>query len=134
MLQNGGRDKVFKILKLEFGEYKNVFWENCTFLPLPLVLAQSDIHITVSSATTIEAGWFGVKTALLGNESEILKNWFSDEIANGLAEIVRAEGKCLIQWINTQTKIPKMQGQQDVSKVYFNDFINYIKQLCSNSK
>lgn len=99
MLNNGGRESAFSTLEKEFSNYANVYWEHSTELPLPQILAQVDLHVTLSSAVTIEAGWFGIPTALLGDNISDLMIWLGSEIENGSAEIVKADHDCIAQWI-----------------------------------
>lgn len=99
MLQGMRRAETFASLASLFSSYPNVFWEHCTDLPLPLVLKQVTLHMTVSSAVTIEAGWFGVKTALLGQNTTQLHQWLGEEIRTGSAEIVAMERDNIKQWI-----------------------------------
>ena len=133
MLQGAGRTTTFASLEKEFSNCTNVFWEHCTDLPLPLVLKQVDLHMTVSSAVTIEAGWFGVKTALLGENKELLHQWLGEEIQSGSAEIVPAESEHIKRWIerNAQGK-PNYLALNCVNEqlldTFISDIVDYVSE------
>lgn len=130
MLQGSLRAETFLKLKNEFVFHKNVYWEHCTDFPLPVVLANTDLHITLSSATTIEAGWFGIKTALLSSDYEALNKWFSDEITNGIAEIVPAESECISRWIDRESSLSRVHRGACMDSQPLNSFIKDIETVC----
>ncbi|MBV5337061.1 MAG: hypothetical protein J0653_03550, partial [Deltaproteobacteria bacterium] len=107
MLQGSRRAATFSGLAKEFSGCANVYWEQCTDLPLPLVLKQADLHMTTSSAVTVEAGWFGVKTALLSANKNQLYQWLGEEIRSGSADIVPAESAHIKQWIEQNTRLAR---------------------------
>jgi len=100
MINNVGRESAFGTLMKEFSSCQNIYWEHSTELPLPQILTQVDLHFTLSSAVTIEAGWFGIPTALLGDNISEMMVWFGSEIENGSAEIVGSDHDSIAQWIN----------------------------------
>lgn len=55
-------------LEARFGTLPFVEWRRASEVPLPLLLANADAHVTHYSATTIEASWLGLRTALLDPE------------------------------------------------------------------
>jgi len=64
---------------------------DATKMPLPILLFNSNLHITHHSAVTIEASYYGVKTLLLNSlmaEGCILEDLFSYQRNNGFAELV----------------------------------------------
>ena len=90
---------IFKVLNMTFTDSSNVFWSHLANAPLPLVLSAADLHMTYESATTIEAGWLGVKTALFGKEHDNLVDWFEPELRSGMAEILDHSLTLVESWI-----------------------------------
>jgi len=136
MIQGNNYSAAFTKLQNEFGACTNVFWEESTNLPLPVVLTKIDLHITVASATAIEAAWFGIKTALLGNAGiidEDLRKWFSREINCGIAEIVPLEKNTLRQWIENQVGTHSDELRPFMSSQPLDDFLSNIKHYCSST-
>ncbi len=129
MLNNGGRESAFGTLRKEFSGYTNVFWEHSTELPLPQILAQVDLHVTLSSAVTIEAGWFGIPTALLGDNISDLMIWLGSEIENGSAEIVKADHDSIARWIGRCLALGKGESRVIPMPTELLDyFINNVKR------
>jgi hypothetical protein len=134
MLNDIGRDKFFSALKKEFSEHPNVSWEYATDLPLPQILAQVDLHVTLSSAVTIEASWFGIPTALLGDNVSDLMKWFGSEIKDGYAKIIKAEHKSIDQWIHQYAKTASKESRVATMKEdLLNNFINAVN-VCVNTQ
>ena len=127
MLHGERRFKTFASLNREFENCSEVHWNQCTDLPLALVLQNVDLHITSSSAVTIEASWFGIKTALLSKNTDLLKTWLGKEIDNGTAEIIIPECKEINRWINSNsTKNIALVRQKYVEKESIDHFISSI--------
>lgn len=82
-----------------FKGINNVEWLSSSFSPLPLVLKNVKLHMTSHSALTVEASWFGIKTALLHEDIKLLNEYFHDEINSGIADIVPATFTNIEQWI-----------------------------------
>jgi hypothetical protein len=98
-LKDSANSNIAKNLKGEFRGCPNVSWEECTEMPLPLVLKNVDLHITSHSAVTIEACWFGVKTALLNPQKDLLYDYFDQQIMEGQADIVDSKINHINEWI-----------------------------------
>ena len=127
MLHGEGRLKTLSSLEKEFKNCSDVHWNHCTELPLALVLQKVDLHITSSSAVTIEASWFGIKTALLNQNTDLLLTWLRKEINNGSAEIVLPEFESIDRWIKSNSKKASISVSQ---KYEGNDFIdNFISSV-----
>lgn len=94
-------DHTINILRRLFGNCSNVSWEECTKLPLPLILSHASLHITMMSATTIEAEWYGVKTALLYEDENLLRTYLGSQISRGAAQAVPPESGAIIDWIDS---------------------------------
>jgi hypothetical protein len=133
MLQGNRRAATFSMLKKEFSSYENVYWEYCTDMPLPIVLAQTDLHITVSSATTIEAGWFGIRTALLSADYKYLLNWFSEELSSEIAEFVLPQCDAIRRWVERCLLLSKEPVNTFMSTQPLDNFIKEIQVTCLRS-
>lgn len=98
-LNSSNSDHTINTLRRLFGHCPNVSWEECTKQPLPLVLSHASLHITMMSATTIEAEWYGVKTALLYEDENLLRTYLGSQISRGAAQVVPPESRAIIDWI-----------------------------------
>lgn len=85
--------------ELSFKGFNNVEWISSSFSPLPMVLKNVSLHMTSHSALTIEASWYGIKTALLHDDIKLLSEYFYDQINSGIADIVPAKLYNINQWI-----------------------------------
>lgn len=52
----------FKLIERLVSKYKNCEWQESTYKPLPSVLAYCDGHLTMSSMSSYEAAYMGIKT------------------------------------------------------------------------
>jgi len=122
-------------LRAEFGSCPNVIWNECTQCPLPLVLSQAKLHITVLSAVTVEAEWFNVKTALLYEDAALLRKYFGPQIARGSAQIVNPSKKSIISWIEeSMTTLHASQPRNlPTSHEALSHLLQQIKDFCLNS-
>jgi len=103
-VRSGIKGKVVSFLERSFGKEGAVCWELPTSLPLPLILAKCDLHITDCGSTTVEAGWYGIPTALLNDRYEnggILKKYFLPERSCGLAVCVSQDVSHILEWVSS---------------------------------
>lgn len=91
-----------KKLSNEFNNNGNVSWTTASEHPLPLVLQHVDLHITLQSAVTIEAGWFGIKTALLHPRADLSYEYFKEQVDQGMADIISPDETAIANWLNKQ--------------------------------
>jgi hypothetical protein len=111
-----------------FHGYDNVEWINSSINPLPLVLKNVDLHFTSHSAVTIEASWYGVKTALMFSNVELLSEYFGEQIKSGFAEIINDDINEIDKWISSNFKIDKIQNNNYISStILLNKFISNLK-------
>jgi hypothetical protein len=94
------KNDIEKIFLLIFKGQKNVEWSEPSFEPLPKVLANVNLHITLSSAVVIESAMLGIKSALLSEKYDEVSSWFKKEIEDGMAEFVSQEELSMDNWIN----------------------------------
>jgi len=79
-----------------------VEWKRSSLLPLPILLGQCQLHITDDSSVTIEAGWFGVRTALFSREIRDGgrdQSLFLYERVVGIAECIETTEGAITGWI-----------------------------------
>ncbi len=117
-------------LSRTFGHLNTVEWEQCSHIPLPLVLKWSNLHITYSSTTTIEAAWMGLRTGLLNPELQAegkLNSRYRDERSLGIAEILPLEAGAIEAWIHSILKKEKLQSTLPQSEANLDAFIAEIK-------
>lgn len=95
-------------LKRTFGHLTSVEWLICSEMPLPVVLQQVDLHITDVSTIVVEAGWMGVRSALLSIHvcaGGILESYHTHERSLGMAVVLPQDAHIIKQWIvDTLTK------------------------------
>jgi len=90
-----------------FYAHDNVSWQFATESPLPLVLRYVDLHITLQSAVTIEASWFGISTALLHTRVDLSYKYFKELVDKGTANIIKADQTEIGNWIELKLKKTK---------------------------
>lgn len=134
-LNSSNSDHTINILRRLFGNCSNVSWEECTKQPLPLVLSHASLHITMMSATTIEAEWYGVKTALLYEDENLLRTYLGSQISRGAAQAVPPESGAIIDWIKSSLYLDSFdQGSiSSFPEEPFNKLIRDIKSHVKNS-
>lgn len=123
-------DNVFKNKVHEkFQNYNNIDWEYTSNTPLPLILKEIDIHITYSSSLTIEASWFGIKTALLSKDIKLLRDCFNNQINSGDAFLINDSKHEIENWlIKTKNDNSHMTiNKNDFSPDNLNKFIFNLK-------
>jgi hypothetical protein len=89
-------------LAKEFGSLSGVEWQRASLLPLPVVLAQTNLHITDMSSVVIEASWFGLYSALLNphlNKGGMLENLYEFERDIGIANVLEQDVDIIESWI-----------------------------------
>lgn len=85
------RKPLETFLLKHFGQRTNVFWEEVSTTPLPLLLLSTDLHLTISSTVTSEAAMFGIPTGLIAPvplPALYLKSYFENELRSGIAQWV----------------------------------------------
>jgi hypothetical protein len=139
-LNSSNSEQTINILSELFKNCPKVSWEECTKQPLPLVLSYATLHITMMSATTIEAEWYGVKTALLYEDENLLRTYLGSQISRGVAQIVLPERKAIIDWIesNLYSDSVKLGSINSFPEEPFNNLIldikNHVQFLGENGR
>ena len=109
-----GNKVLFNHMSYIFRNCNNVFWNDISNFPLPLILKLTDLHLTSFSAVTIEASFFGIKTGLLYEKVDLLNEYFSNEISNGHAEIIMNNYESISKWIHL--KLKKLEKKNNLHK------------------
>jgi hypothetical protein len=117
-----------KTLNDEFGNNENVSWTTASENPLPLVLQHVDLHITLQSAVTIEAGWFGIKTALLHPRTDLSYEYFKEQVDQGMADIISPDETAITNWIAKQLKKNTTVADARLDAGLLHRFINEVAQ------
>lgn len=121
--------KALEYLDRTFGKLDSVEWKKSSSLPLPLVLKQTDLHITDMSTTVIEAAWLGIKSALLNIcicPGGIFEDLYIFERTNGLADVLKHDEKLIRKWIENNIITGKKTLTIENTKNNLNSFINKI--------
>jgi hypothetical protein len=113
-----------------FGHCDWVEWVQATRLALPIVLSQSDLHITDMSSVVIEAAWFNVPSALLNpliRKGQRLEGLYSSQIDAGIATLVEQSEEDIVNWINAKSDFRSSSLEQSHTVNRFEDWL--LKQL-----
>jgi hypothetical protein len=76
-----------------------VDWDRPTRLPLPLVLSESDLHISWNSSVAIEAALMGVKSALMDPRLESKRSYYKGLRSTGMVSFIKPEKITIKKWI-----------------------------------
>jgi hypothetical protein len=97
-----------------------VEWKKASNIPLPILLAQTDLHITDMSTVVVEASWFGIPSALLNpflNKGGRLEGLYEHERVSGIATLVPQNSDSIISWIEEHLRAGKVAlGQHGSDK------------------
>lgn len=99
--------ECLRYLQDTFGMCSWVEWNKTSRTALPIVLKQSDLHITDMSSVVIEASWFNIPTALLNpfiKVGEKLEGLYSAQIESGNASLVEQSEEAIKNWIELKSK------------------------------
>ena len=90
-LQGVEQKPMKNFLLKNFGQRTNVFWEEVSTTPLPLLLLSTDLHLTIASTVTIEAAMLGIPTGLIApvpRPVSHLESYYESELRSGIAQWV----------------------------------------------
>jgi len=107
-MDNAERETIRDILKQV--NVRNYNLDEASELPLYSILRHTDVHVTESSAVTMDAANFGVRTVLINTTRT---QYFSDYISSGLVVIAKSAGDLL----NEVEGIVKRNGAATVFRV-----------------
>lgn len=109
-LRGNERAQTVTIIEKEFSKVENLEWQKASSLPLPVVLAQTDLHITDFSSVTVEAAWYGIHSALLNpylKPGEKLGTYYASERNRGIATLLAQKDEDIRKWIDENLKMTK---------------------------
>ena len=89
-------------LSRTFGIERTRLWLEASWIPLPVVLRKTDLHITFSSAVVIEAARMGIRSGILNKQigkNGKTQDWFSYERSLGMADVLPQNPEVIKQWI-----------------------------------
>ena len=131
-LRGSEKEKALHYLAHTFGYLTSVEWHKSSELPLPIVLQQTDLHITDMSTVVIEAAWMGLQSALLNNNicpGGSLEKMYEHERSLGLATVLPQDVHSIKRWI--EDALPKRNSELilcDYSNA-LNEFIEGMKSF-----
>ena len=128
---------VNNFLKKIFDGMNNIDWLYTSRAPLPIVLLQTDMHITFTSTITSEAALFGINTALLVPKpmpNDWLDGYFLKERSDGVATLVFNNENSISEWLSRDHTKIKNSILFDQNIYNYNSFIKNIKNLIKVSK
>ena len=130
-IQSTGKEKkmVHKYLERTFGHLDSVEWSKCSELPLPVLLKQVSLHITFYSSVVIEAGWMGVRTALLAREllpGGRFDKYFAYERDLGIASVLAQDVTAIKKWIEENINKEKAKSTLKDQRKALQAFIDEI--------
>lgn len=102
---------LYRFLEERFAGLPNVFWSEVATTPLPVLLGETNLHLTVGSTVTSEAAVFGISTGLIVprvRPKGYLDDYFLPERESGIAEFVLNEVDSLRQYL--RMKLPDVYG------------------------
>jgi hypothetical protein len=82
-----------------------VEWETTTRSPLPIILAQSDLHISWNSSVAIEAAQMGVKSALMDPRLQFKNGYFRHLRSIGMVSLVKPSELEMENWISENREL-----------------------------
>jgi len=97
--------------------------------PLPFLLANVDLHVTYNSSVVIEAEYFGIRSAILDPQIDdgIYDGYFSDQISNGVAELVACTEGAILEWVYSSLDAGKKMPCALNFLPAYNEFLNKIQ-------
>jgi hypothetical protein len=102
-------------------------------MPLPLVLSRADLHITDCSSVVIEAGWFGIKSALLNSHMHVGQRYehvYAHERRVGLADALTHDAKGIQAWIADSLAAPKQPRPAPHYRDAVSEFVDQMAARC----
>lgn len=128
------KKRVCSYLTHTFGDNPSIDWRITSEIPLPLVLQQTDLHITDSSSVVIEAGWMGIPTGVLNTNlypGSSLGKLYERERNLGLANILKQDPVDIKTWIT----LALSNGKRDMDLCCSAKGLrNFLDEICSKGK
>lgn len=95
--------KHFKLIDDILNKYGNGEWEEASSKPLPVVLGRCSGHVTMSSMSSYEAAYMGIKTLSLCPsllESGVYENVFNDLVEKMYLTKMKIDERSIFNWVN----------------------------------
>lgn len=117
------RKELYAALQRDFGAGGNVFWTACSEAPLPLVLRHAYLHLTSHSAVALEASCVGMRTALLDQRHDLLREWLGEYIAAGSADLVPDSARAIRSWIDASLRAGRLPATSFTGRAGLDSFL-----------
>lgn len=117
--------------------FKSIFgdlpidWQNCSKMPLPLLLSHIDMHVTWISSVCMEASYFGIPSLVLSPQMQKggdLETYFDYLVDLGYVTKKSPTQENIRRWFDEQVKMKRLEFYSDLSSEYSN-FIDGVKLL-----
>lgn len=134
-LRGEEKEITLSYLKKTFGEEKTQNWVNSSQIPLPVVLRQTDIHITDLSTVVIEARWMGICSGLLNQQLSKGGKWegyFSYERSIGMAKVLPHNPEIIKKWISDTLAKGRSESTMKDSSQTLEAFIDEVVIRCKS--
>lgn len=103
-LRDSRYDKHRRYIKKLAQKFTNCDWQKASTVPLPSLLLKCHGHLTMSSMSSYEAAYMGVKTLLLCptlKKGSVHQNYFKDLQIAKMADLGGLDSAEIIQWIKS---------------------------------
>lgn len=120
---------VDKYLFEIFHGLDNIEWKKSSTIPLPLILKNTDMHITYNSSVAIEASWFGIQTIMFTNNISDLKT-FDFLINNRFVKAITNDKDKLIECILSEEIF---KNKKTVYKKNIKNYSQFISKIINNN-
>jgi hypothetical protein len=110
-----GREVVSR-LEQTFGHMDNVEWEKTSAAPLPLVLKQTDLHLTCMSSVILEAARFGIKSGVVFENENLVRQWYGPQFDQGQATHIPLSIEKIATWLSNNLPRKNMEKVCTINK------------------
>lgn len=127
--------KIIDYMEDKYGLDNAQRWLISSFKPLPIILKQTDIHLTEYSSVIIEASWMGIPSGLLSdefNQGGSYENIYTHERSLGIASVLPHDPEIIKQWIEDTLTKGRAKPTMDTTGEELDAFVNEIVERCKN--
>lgn len=129
-------EAVEQYLQRAFGGLSGVEWRKSSRMALPLALTRADLHVTDYSSVVVEAGWLGVKSALLNpslNAGGSLEKLYVYERSVGIADVLPHDAASIEDWIARSLAAPRPPRPAPHYRDAVGEFVDRMYERCRGS-
>jgi len=131
------RQYAISYLNATFGKEKTLKWIQESQIALPIILQNTDLHITSHSSVVTEAAWMGIRSGILSErvrDGEKYNDLFLREQETGLAEIIPNDSESIQQWISITLNKSKGETTFHNYQENLNQFIEKLSAMAQKNK